>query len=152
MIIGNWKKKIIAYKCIEYPHEVETLFRYIIDLSLDWKLEKKLFSMVVDNASVNDAMVRKLKSWLCDKSSISLQGELFHVHCSAHILNLIVQNGLKVIRHFIYKVRETVKYLKRSPYATQKFNQAKTQLKLKDTKKMTMDCHTRWNSTFFFYD
>lgn len=108
--------------------------------------------MVVDNASVNDAMVRKLKSWLCDKSSISLQGELFHVRCRAHILNVIVQDGLKVIKDFIYKVRETVEYLKRSPYATQKFNQAKTQLKLKDKENVKMNCPTRWNSTFLMIE
>ncbi|BBG96965.1 BED zinc finger, partial [Prunus dulcis] len=75
----------------------------------NWELEQKYNRLQM----VNDAMVRKLKSWLCDKSSISLQGELFHVHCRAHILNLIVQDGLKVIGDFIYKVRETVKYLKR---------------------------------------
>ncbi|KAK9951399.1 hypothetical protein M0R45_006841 [Rubus argutus] len=142
------KKKILAYKCIEYPHDAETLFRYITDLILDWNLEKKLFCMVVDNATVNDAMVRSLKSWLCAKSSILLEGKLFHVRCSAHILNLIVQDGLQVIRDFIYKVRESVKYLKRSPFATQKFNHAKAQLKLKDKKKVKMDCPTRWNSTF----
>ncbi|KAL6142841.1 hypothetical protein ACLB2K_061117 [Fragaria x ananassa] len=142
------KKKILAYRCIEYPHDADTLFRYITDLILDWNLEKKLLSMVVDNASVNDAMVRSLKSWLCDKSLILLEGKLFHVRCSAHILNLIVQDGLQVIGGFIFKVRESVKYLKRSGYATQKFNQAKTQLKLKDKKKVKMDCPTRWNSTF----
>ena len=142
------KKKILAYKCTEYPHDAETLFRYITDLILDWNLEKKLFCIVVDNATVNDAMVRSLKSWLCAKSSILLEGKLFHVRCSAHILNLIVQDGLQVIRDFIYKARESVKYLKRSPFATQKFNHSKTQLKLKDKKKVKMDCPTRWNSTF----
>ncbi|CAA2975196.1 zinc finger BED domain-containing RICESLEEPER 2-like [Olea europaea subsp. europaea] len=115
---------------------------------LDWNLEKKLFAMVVDNATVNDAMVRSLKSWLCDKSAIPLEGELFHMRCGAHILNLIVQDGLKVIGVFIHKVRETVKYLKMSPYATQKFTHAKNQLRLKDKKKVKMDCSTRWNSTF----
>lgn len=141
-------KKILAYRCIEYPHDAETLFRYITDLILDWNLEKKLLSMVVDNAYVNDAMVRNLKSWLCDKSLILLDGKLFHVRCSAHILNLIVQYGLQMIEGFILKVREYVKYLKRSGYATQKFNHTKIQLKLKDKKKVKLDCPTMWNSTF----
>ncbi|CAH1441144.1 unnamed protein product [Lactuca virosa] len=75
----------------------ETLFRHIIDCILDWKLEGKLFSMVLDNASANDAMVRTLRGWICDRSAIPLNGKLFHVRCSAHILNLVVQDRLKVI-------------------------------------------------------
>lgn len=38
---------------------------------MDWNLEKKLFSTVIDNAIVNDSMVRSFKGWLCGKSSIS---------------------------------------------------------------------------------
>ncbi|KAL4573396.1 hypothetical protein LXL04_020199 [Taraxacum kok-saghyz] len=149
-IDADWilHSKILAYRCIEYPHDTETLFRHIVDCILDWKLEGKLFSMVLDNASVNDAMVRSLRVWLRERSAVPLEGKLFHVRCSAHILNLIVQDGLKVIGEFIHKVRETVKYLKRSPYATQKFNNAKAQLKLTNKKKVKMDCPTRWNSTF----
>ncbi|KAI5668020.1 hypothetical protein M9H77_17873 [Catharanthus roseus] len=60
----NWelKKKILAYRHIPYSHDGETLFRFINDLILEWNLDKKLFCMVVDNASSNDAMVRHLKS------------------------------------------------------------------------------------------
>ena len=61
---NDWElnKKILAYKHIEYPHDGETLFRFISDLILEWNLDKKLCSMVVDNASSNDVMVRLLKN------------------------------------------------------------------------------------------
>lgn len=124
--------KILAYHWIKYPHDSETLFRHIIDCILDWKLDRKLFYMVLDNASVNDAMVRSLRGWLCERSAVPLEGKLFHVHCSAHILNLIVQDGLKVVGEFIHNFRETIKYLKRSPYTTQNLNNAS----LKITKKL----------------
>ncbi|KAI5676174.1 hypothetical protein M9H77_07124 [Catharanthus roseus] len=57
----NWelKKKILAYRHIPYPHDGETLSRFINDLILEWNLDKKLFSMVVDNTSSNDSMLRK---------------------------------------------------------------------------------------------
>lgn len=71
--------------------------------------------MVVDNATNNDVMVRLLKSWLKEKSLLCSNGALFHVRCSAHILNLIVQDGLKVIASLVSKIRDSVRYLKRSP-------------------------------------
>lgn len=69
-ITDDWelKKKILAFKKIEYPHDGETLFRFIKDLILEWNIDKKLFSMVVDNATSNDVMVRLLRTWLKEKS------------------------------------------------------------------------------------
>ncbi|KAI8538956.1 hypothetical protein RHMOL_Rhmol09G0143500 [Rhododendron molle] len=149
-ITDNWelKKKILAFKKIEYPHDGETLFRFIKDLILEWNIDKKLFSMVVDNATSNDVMVRLLKSWLKEKSLLFSNGALFHVRCTAHILNLIVQDGLQIIVSLVSKIRDSVRYLKRSPSGKQKFNLAVSQLKLNGLKKVPMDVPTRWNSTY----
>ncbi|KAI5663970.1 hypothetical protein M9H77_23293 [Catharanthus roseus] len=129
----NWelKKKILAYRHIPYPHEGETLFRFINDLILEWNLDKKLFCM---------------KAWL------PLGGDLFHVRCSAHILNLIVQDGLAVLGDVILKIRKTCKYLKKSTYASQKFEYALQQCKLKSKKKVALDVQTRWNSTYLMLE
>ena len=108
--------------------------------------------MVVDNASNNDVMVRLLKNWLCDKSLLHMGGDFFHVRCSAHILNLIVQDGLKMIGGLLNKVRDSVRYLNRFPYGKQKFESAMSQVKWKGRKKVPMDVQNRWNSTFFMLD
>ena len=108
--------------------------------------------MVVDNASANDVMVRQLKRWLCEKSLLSLSGALFHVRCSAHILNLIVQDGLAKAGGFLQKIRETVSLLNRSPALYQKFEKALAQLKLTDAKKVGKDVPNRWNSTYLMLD
>ncbi|KAF7132423.1 hypothetical protein RHSIM_Rhsim09G0055400 [Rhododendron simsii] len=142
------KKKILAFKKIEYPHDGETLFRFIKDLILEWNIDKKLFSMVVDNATSNDVMVRLLKSWVKEKSLLCSNGALFHVRCSAHILNLIVQDGLKVIASLVSKIRDSVRYLKRSFSKKQKFDLSVSQLKLNGLKKVPMDVPTRWNYTY----
>uniref|UniRef100_A0A5B6ZS64 Putative zinc finger BED domain-containing protein RICESLEEPER 2-like isoform X2 n=1 Tax=Davidia involucrata TaxID=16924 RepID=A0A5B6ZS64_DAVIN len=153
-INDDWelKKKILAYKYIEYPHDGETLFNLITDLMLEWNIDRKLFSIVVDNATSNDVMVRLLKTWLCDKSLLYLDGDLFHVRCSAHILSLIVQDGLKVIEGFLNKIRESVRYLNRSPYGKQKFNIAINQVRVRGKKKVPMDVPNRWNSTFLMLE
>nr|XP_027126005.1 zinc finger BED domain-containing protein RICESLEEPER 2-like [Coffea arabica] len=119
---------------------------------MEWNLDKKIFSVVVDNATLNDSMVKYLKSWLVDKSLLPLGGELLHVRCSAHLLNLIVQDGLAEIGGLLSKIRGTVKYLKKSAYANQNFENAINQCKLKGKRKVGLDVQNRWNSTFTMLD
>jgi hypothetical protein len=41
--------------------------------------------------------------------------EFIHVRCSAHILNIIVHEGLKDVDDSIIKIRKMVKYINSSP-------------------------------------
>ena len=66
--------------------------------------------MTVDNASYNDVVVRMLKDNISYKNQLPHSGKLFHVRCCAHILNLLVQDGLFEIGKIIKNVRESVKY------------------------------------------
>ena len=61
----------------------------------DWGIDGKIFSLTLDNASSNDSMQKKIERGLICKSLL-YEGDFFHVKCCAHILNLIVQEGLKV--------------------------------------------------------
>ena len=59
----------------------------------DWGI-KHVLTLTVDNVNSNDLAIAYLKhqfSWRCRV----LNNELLHVCCSAHILNLVVQDGLK---------------------------------------------------------
>ncbi|KAG5533345.1 hypothetical protein RHGRI_027517 [Rhododendron griersonianum] len=63
----------------------------------NWNIDRKISSITVDNCSTNDAMIDLLWDKL-DSASLMLGGELFHMRCCAHILNLIVKDGLDVIK------------------------------------------------------
>jgi len=63
--------------------------------------KEDFFSLILDNAFANDPMQNSL---LCN-------GEFFHVHCSKHVLNIIVQKGLKVVVDALEKIRDSVKYV-----------------------------------------
>ena len=52
----------------------------------------KYLKITLDNASNNDAAVSGLKRYWQIKED---QSKIFHMHCCAHILNLIVKDGLK---------------------------------------------------------
>ncbi|CAN1284976.1 Zinc finger BED domain-containing protein RICESLEEPER 2, partial [Linum perenne] len=112
-----------------------------------WDVEKKVWSITVDNASYNDVAVRHLKGTLTYRKRLSLGGDLFHVRCCAHIVNIMVQHGLKEIQDTIDCVRQSVKHIAASESRVIMFREIAKQLEL-SPKKLILDCSTRWNSTY----
>ena len=83
-----------------------------------------------------------------DTSSLMLGGSMLHMRCAAHILNLIVQDGLSLIGDGIERIRDSVIYWTGSPKMRQKFEKNARQLCVQCTKELVLDCKTRWNSTY----
>lgn len=84
---------------------------------------------------------------LC-KRYLLLMGQAFHVRCAVHILNSIVQEGLKVIGGIIKNVRNSVLYWIGSSGRIERFEEFARLLHISCTKRLEYDCPTRWNSTF----
>ena len=61
-----------------------------------------------------------VKKKIKERDSTILDGEFMHI-CCAHILNLIVQSGLKSIHESIAKVRNVVRYVRASSTRFEKF-------------------------------
>jgi len=81
------------------------------------------------------------------------EGEFFHVRCCAHILNLIVQEGLKVVEVALHKIRESIKYVKGSEARKIAFTECVVQVRGIDTKVgLRLDVPTRWTSTFLMIE
>lgn len=94
--------------CFPPPYTGVAIALKLTELLREWGLEKKVFSLTVDNASANDNMQGILKRKL--QKDLVCSGEFFHVRCSVHILNLIVQDGLAVISGALDKIRETLSF------------------------------------------
>ena len=77
-----------------------------------------------------------------------LGGSMLHMRCAAHILNLIVQDGLSLIGDGIERIRDSVIYWTGSPKRRKKFEENAHQLRVQYTKELVLDCKTRWNSTY----
>ena len=71
-----------------------------------------------------------------------------HVYCCAHILNLIVNEGLKEMDASIVSVRNAVKYVRSSTARMQAFQIPMNQEKINCKGSVILDCPTRWNSTY----
>jgi Domain of unknown function (DUF4413) len=67
-------------------------------------------------------------------------------------LNLVVQDGLSTIDSCLLKIREGVKYLKKSPGRLVKFGEIATQLGISIKRSLCIDVKMRWNSTFHMLD
>ena len=73
----------------------------------EWGID--IFSIIiVDNTSSNDVAIDYLRRKMKLKESCIVGCEFLHMRCCAHILNLIVQDGLKDIHEAIAKVRNVV--------------------------------------------
>ena len=88
---------------------------------LKWGIDR-LFTITTDNASSNEVAIDYMKKTKERDSSI-LGGEFMHMRCCAHILNLIVQSGLKSIHESIAKVWNAVRYVRASSARVKKFQE-----------------------------
>ena len=108
------KSKILAFTHMQPSHTRNDLSSKVLEFLKDWGIERKLFSITLDNASLNDNMQNILNKHLCLSNSLLLNRELFHIRCFAHILNLIIQNGLKVASDKLNKIGQNVHYVRAS--------------------------------------
>ncbi|XP_058785011.1 zinc finger BED domain-containing protein RICESLEEPER 2-like [Vicia villosa] len=131
------------------PHTGRELSLKVLEMLSDWGIENNVFSITLDNASANDSMQRFLKEHLELINSLLFKGNLFHIRCCAHILNLIVQDGLKVVSDALYKIRQSVAYVKVTESRRLQFHECVSNVgEIETTIGLRSDCVTRWNSTF----
>uniref|UniRef100_A0A2N9GBF8 HAT C-terminal dimerisation domain-containing protein n=1 Tax=Fagus sylvatica TaxID=28930 RepID=A0A2N9GBF8_FAGSY len=150
----NWKlKSIILNFChMPPPHTGIALSEKIFKFLKDWGIEEKVFSITLDNAYNNDNMQDLLKAKLNLWKLLLCGGAFFHVRCGAHVLNLIVQEGLKVIDDSVSKIREIVKYIKGLEIRICKFEECAQQLGIRTANGLRLDVTTRWNATYDMFE
>ena len=91
-----------------------------------------------------DILVSKL-----NPNHLLLLGKLIHMRCCAHILTLIVQDGLKVVGDGIEMARDNIVFWKATPKELQTFMENVQLLSINYSKQLILDCTTQWNSTYF---
>ncbi|XP_070040199.1 zinc finger BED domain-containing protein RICESLEEPER 2-like [Nicotiana tomentosiformis] len=132
-INDNWKlqKKILNF--FQVPdHKGETIAKGIEACLLDWRI-KKPFTVILDNASVNDAAIRHLKGRIEDWKGIILRNDFL---------------WLNDHNESITRVRNVVKYVKSSPARFASFKSFVEKVKIENHGLLSLDVETRWNSTY----
>uniref|UniRef100_A0A8I6YW14 Transposase n=1 Tax=Hordeum vulgare subsp. vulgare TaxID=112509 RepID=A0A8I6YW14_HORVV len=142
----NYKKKIISFTDVKYPHTGYAIEEEIVGCLTEWGIRGKLFTLTLDNASNNTNACDELIKY--HKHELLLEGQHLHVRCCAHILNILVQDGMKIIHGAIDKIRELLKYIDSSSSRLQEFNTIAIGMGLPSKKGISVDTPTRWNSTW----
>lgn len=76
-----------------------------------------------------------------------LNGNIFHVRCACHAMNLIVQSSFEYIKVIISKIRNMLVFIYGSSRRRQDFKHFCYGLNVKFTKPQ-LDAPHRWNSTY----
>ncbi|XP_050220889.1 zinc finger BED domain-containing protein RICESLEEPER 2-like [Mercurialis annua] len=87
-------------------------------------------------------------SWGTDVSKC----QYLHMRCIAHVINLVVSDGLKEMNASVKKIRDCIRYIRNSPSRLKQFNDLAHEAKLGTKKSLCLDVATRWNSTYLMLD
>ena len=132
-------------------HKGETISRNIEICLREWGVDG-IFTLTVDNTSSNGTIIKFLQTVTKDWKGNVLEHKILHMRCCAHILNLIVGDGLKEIDASIARVREAMRYVKSSPNRNQIFRSFVERLGIESKCLLSLDVATRWNSTYLMLD
>ena len=142
-------------KVLNFPkvigHSGEVLAANIEMLVDEWELSR-VFIVTVDNAASNDTAVRNLTKSFISSNKVMLKGRYLQMCCCAHILNLIVKDGLKEIDDSIVRIRTAVRYIRASTGRHNKFLACIESAKIPYKGSLNIDQETRWNSTYTMLD
>ncbi|CAN0876310.1 Putative AC transposase [Linum grandiflorum] len=139
------RKKIIGFRQV-FSHEGVAIAQALMSCLDEWGIDK-VFSIMVDSASSNDTAIQCIKT-LFEKQNTSIcNGQFLHVRCVAHLINLVVSDGLEEISTSVKQISKVVRYVKQSPARLQKFYGFVGQ-NITSRKSLCLDVLTRWNSTY----
>ncbi|GBC13304.1 zinc finger BED domain-containing protein RICESLEEPER 2-like [Rhizophagus irregularis DAOM 181602=DAOM 197198] len=111
----------------------------------EFNIFDRIIALTTDNESAMIVCGREIALTIEDEiSSMTFS----HCRCAAHVLNLGVQEGLKLINDSVKKARKLMKSIKNS---TRLCDELRLLCDLKNMKylKPLIDIVTRWNSTFY---
>jgi len=137
----NLHKRILNF-CQVSNHMGEIIGQVIENCLLEWGIDK-LLTITLDNTSSNNVTISSLKNVMKDWPTNILSNEHLHVRCCAHIVNLIVCDGLKEINVSVVKIRNAIRFVRSSPSRHLAFKKCAEKLHIECKKSLCLDVATR---------
>nr|GEX87901.1 zinc finger BED domain-containing protein RICESLEEPER 2-like [Tanacetum cinerariifolium] len=143
------RKKILNFCPID-NHRGDTIGKMVYQCLQKWGTER-VFTVTVDNALSNDGAIKFLGKMLKGPHAV-LDCKYTHLRCCAHILNLMVRDGLEEQFKSISKISNAVRYVRSSPAHATSFREFIKRVNIQCDKKPCLDVETRWNSAFLMLE
>ncbi|KAJ0080547.1 hypothetical protein Patl1_24623 [Pistacia atlantica] len=89
----SWALRFIH---VPFPYTAEMVCDELVELLIDWNLDRKLSALTIDSCSINDAMMSMLIAKFTVDSKV-MGGRVFQLQCCAQILDLIMKDEMTVI-------------------------------------------------------
>jgi hypothetical protein len=104
-----------------------------------------MFTITLDNAANNMAGC----GLLGENREVDLLfgGQHILIRCCAHILNIIVQDGIGIAQKAIELIRDLIRHMNSTPSRIQAFNELAKRAGLPSKDGLLLDIPIRWNST-----
>ncbi|XP_028782724.1 zinc finger BED domain-containing protein RICESLEEPER 1-like [Neltuma alba] len=135
--------------CMIEDHEGDTIGSTIKKCLLKWGI-KKPFTLTVDDASSD--VITHLKGYLKDWKGLMCDGDYLHVRCYAHILNMVVTDGLRDLSDSISAIRNAIRYVRLSSEGLETFKRLVQKEKIESKSLVRLDIVSRWNSTYMMLE
>lgn len=149
-ISPNWilQSATLEFTHFPYPHDADNTAALIIMAFKKYKIERKLFAFTSDNASEMISAMKKIKEIL----NLEFDADLYynwHIRCICHIMNLSVQDALKLLNEVFAILREILKWIRFSGRLREKFREIQISKGRKEIYQLpSLDVSNRWNSSY----
>lgn len=145
--VDDWKLRNFLLDIIPFntSHTGLNIANEIMRVLKEFSISNRIIALTTDNEAAMLVCGREIASTL-DHGVSSIV--FSHYRCAAHVLNLGVKQGLRLVDDSIIKARKIAKIIKKS---TRICNSLKLLCELKKIKylKPILDVEIRWNSTYY---
>ncbi|XP_066357203.1 zinc finger BED domain-containing protein RICESLEEPER 2-like [Miscanthus floridulus] len=151
-IDSEWKlhRRMLNFVMVPWPGCSENAVSEAISRSLpQWNMTDKLFTVTGDyDSSSHDIYSLNLREELSRKNIPMLGGQFFVVRCYAHILNAAASDVTASVQSVIYKIRESIKFIKSCVSHEEMFAHIILQLQIPSNQTLCLDIKAQWNTTY----
>ena len=142
------RRRILNFIRIDPSHTEDMVSEAIMTCLMDWDIDRKLFSMILDSCSTSDKIAVRIGERLLQNRFLYCNGQLFDIRCAANVINTMVQHALGTVREIVNKIRQTIGYIKSSQIILAKFNVMAKEVGILSQKGLFLDNPSQWNSTY----
>ncbi|CAO2165063.1 unnamed protein product [Urochloa humidicola] len=150
-IDSEWKlhRRMLNFMMAPWPCSENAVSEAISRSLPQWNMTDKLFTITGDyEPSSHDIYSVNLRDELFKRNIPMLRGQFLVVRCYAHILNAAASDVTASVQSVIYKIRESIKFIKSCTSHEQQFTNIIQQLQIPSNKTLCLDIKGQWNTTY----